>query len=427
MSTPSLRSSSHFNKNLAIAGVFLALSFGLLVWVDLAYLMPIKKLDVPNLDNDLSLFWAGSRTIWQGGNPYNYAPNGLFRQIAAEAGGPIDTFVNPLYLTLIFMPLAAFPLKVASLLWLILSQIILGISLTFILKATGEKLSPGVFLRALGLSLLWRYCFEVMILNNISLLMLFAIVASFHWSRTGKPFLAGAVASLLLLKPQIIFLILPLLLVMPTSEDGSKFSSSGWLNQCTYRRWFGFIAAALVLALYSFVIMPDWISRWLQAASERVDPRFNSEMTSVRSLVALVITDDKLIPLVYGAVAVLGSAALIGLWWVNRNNARYFPFLLSTFIAGNLLVAPYTRSYDFSLLLFPLIYLYFTERRLENEKAGQKTGFSWTILWWPLVLFPWGLHLIAVRTTFAWENLIPGLLLVITLLVWRRQAARPVN
>ncbi len=409
------------NQNVTLAAILLLGSLALLVYVDVSFVMPIQKLDKPNFNNDLGVFWTGARTVWRGGNPYLYGPETLFNQIAAEAGGESDVFLSPFYLSLLFMPLALFPLNLAALIWLLVSQMLLGLSVAMIMQATGQRLRPGAFLTGLGLALLWRPCFEVMVLNNLSLVMLFGIAASYHFSRTGRPFTAGGFAALLILKPQITFLPLPLLLVMPSYlKDSTGSEKATWLNRYTYRRWAGFATICAVFALYSFAVFPGWVGDWLKIAGGRQTAQFDLEMTSIRSVIANFVSDNKQLQPVYLGLAGLGSIAGLVFWWLNRHAGRDFPYVLSIIIGLNLLLAPYTRSYDFCMLVFPLLYGYFTLRQDEEAAIKAQTRpFRWSWLWWGLLVPPYIFKEIALRSgNFAWENLDTLLIMTAIGLVW---------
>lgn len=411
------------DKNVLAGALILVVLLGLVVLLDLTFIMPIKRLDVPNPDNDLSVFWSAARTVWQGGNPYDFAPGSLFHQIANSAGGDSDVFLSPFFLTLLFMPLAALPLNLAALVWLLFSQATLAFSAFLIVGLTGPRFTPQTMFQIVLLVVFWRYSFEVMILNNLSILMLGATVVSYYCSRTKKPFRAGLAATLLLLKPQLFFLTLPLLLVVPTTPgqpDLDDSTRASWLNRETYWRWLGFAAGCGVFGVYSFAVFPGWLAEWLRSAGGRYTPQFDNEMASVRSVAALLMGNTFVTP-VYLFLAGVVSLAALAAWWRNRHNERDFTFLLAVVVCLNLLAAPYTRSYDFCLLLIPLLFGYFKLRQL--EKAARRVGrsnFRYSPLWWGLVVLAWPLHLLAVNTTFAWENLVPLSLLVATVLVWRR-------
>jgi hypothetical protein len=399
-----LRKNLTLNKYTLTAGLLLTVSLSLLVWLDLAFIFPLQKLDKPNLNNDFGVFWLGTRTLWQGGNPYDYAPNGVYQSLAAAQGGVADNFLSPLFVTIIFAPFALFPLAAAALLWLLFNQLLLVVSVGLTLRLVGQRLTPNVILIAAGLVIFWRYSFQVMILNNLSIMMLFGVVLSYYLSRTGKPFWAGGVAAFLLVKPQLVFFIVPLLLVLPEKNANGKVS---WFN---WQRWLGFGATGLVLAAYSFALRPAWITEWLQSTSDRTTAQFDSEMTSVRSLIVLFTSN---VGLLYFSIAGLGALAVLAFWWRNRHNVADFVFVLGVVICANLFFAPYTRSYDFTLFLLPLLAGYFTVRQY------QKSGFPLTLLWLPLMILHWPLHLLSLNTTFAWENIITLTIFCLTLLAWR--------
>ncbi len=422
-------SRSRLRKNLLTGAVLISLSFGLLVWLDINYVMPIKNLTIPNPDNDLSVFWTGARTVWQGGNPYDFSPGSLFHRIAGLAGGDSDIFLSPFYLSLVFMPLAILPLPLAGLTWLVLIQLMMGLTVAMLIRVSGQKLTPRRLMGCLGLAIAWRYAFEVMILNNLSLVMLFSIVVSYYCSRTGRPVWAGVSAAFLILKPQLVFLTLPLLLVVPTGDlplfnGGNRWLAGNWLNRATLRRWAGFSGMLVIFAVYSFTVYPSWIGGWLKSSSSRYTAQFDTEMTSVRSLVAGLVRDSNLVSPVYLGVAGLGVIAWLAVWWHWRNEIERFPLLLAVTISINLLIAPYVRSYDFCILLVPLLldYLLIRQRELAAERNGQKAGFHWSWLWWALIILPWPLHLLAINTgVFAIENSVNVALLIITVFVWRAQ------
>ncbi len=145
-------------------------------------------------------------------------------------------------------------------------------------------------------------------------------------------------------------------------------------------------------------------------------------MASVRSVAAL-ITSGQLVTPVYGLLAAILCLVALAIWWRNRNNQRDFTFVLALVCGLNLLAAPYTRSYDFCLLLIPLLFCFFKLRQLEQAagKASQgRQKFHWSLLWYALIILPWPLHLLAITTTFAWENLVTLALLAATAFTWRR-------
>ena len=196
----------------------------------------------------------------------------------------------------------------------------------------------------------------------------------------------------------------------PLTAAGLVLAWSVWSTQSTVS---GFILVGSVVF-------------WGRRAG-RYTTQFDNEMTSVRSFVAGLLPGSSAASAVYLAVAMLGGLGAVALWWRNRNDARHFTFLLSAILCINLLLAPYVRSYDFCLLLVPLLYNLLVIRK-EEKIAQPPPRFHWSLLWYALIIIPWPLHVLAInKGVFALENIISAALLVITAFVWRNQKTSPLK
>lgn len=395
----------------------LLITLGVLFWLDYSFILPLKEIDA----NDVTFFWSATRTVVLGGNPYEALPGNLYHEIRVAVGGDpqfIDSFKSPVFLTLLFLPLAAFPLGVAATLWTLLTQCLLVITVILLIKGLTGEMSPRKLLAGIGLALLWRYSFLVMLVGNLSLLLLLAITASWFCSYKQRPYLAGATAALLMIKPQITFLIVPLLLTIPTAaEPGEK---SGWFNRATFQRVIGFGLAGTLFFTYSFAVLPSWLGQWLTTLFGPDKAYFNnrsidSQLTSLRSIVAALVVDPTLVQPAALLISVplwLGAA---GLWWRYRNNSAAFPFLLSLITALNILTSPYIRDYDSTILLFGLLFCFFTLRQYEIKKL---TATRWSLLCWGLAFLPYPIHFLAAGTSYAFENIITLLCMLLIAFSW---------
>jgi hypothetical protein len=407
------------NKNNSWLAAFLLVgSLALLFWLDYSFLLPLKEVDA----NDVTFFWSGTRTVLLGGNPYDPTPGSLYHQIRVEAGGDpqfIDAFKSPVLLTLFFMPLAALPLSLAAALWTLITQALLAISVFWVIKGAGLASTPGRVLAGIGMVLLWRYTFLVMIVGNLSLLLLFAIVAAWYASLKHHPYLAGAATALLLVKPQVTFLIVPLLLVLPIA--GGKDEPADWKGRASLRRLIGFGLVSLFLMSYSFAVQPDWVGQMAGTLFGSNQSYFNNQdinnqLTSLRSVVAAVVPDAALVQPVAIVVAVPLWLGAGWLWWRFRNNLTAAPFLLAIVTGLNILTSPYIRDYDSAILLFGLLFCFFTLQRLEKNKLFRG---KWSWWCWGLAFLPYPVHFLAAGTSYAFENLITLLYLLLVALTWR--------
>ncbi len=405
-----------------LAVPLLLIALLLLGWVDANYIVPLKELNVANSGNDFGVFWSASRTLLEGHNPYDSFAGSRYRNIVIEAGGnlqPLEPFISPLYLTLFFAPLVTFSLGHAATIWLVIMQGSLAIGMALVIKVFFPTPTVKLLLAGLAMALLWRYTFLVMMIGNVSLIIFFTVASSYFSSRKNLPYLAGGLAAILLIKPQATFLIIPLLLVIPTGTGTS------WLNRPTRQRLIGFGAVLLVFMTYSFSLLPGWIGHWLQsiaATGYGSDPVFNSQFTSLRSLVAVFVSDANLIPALSILLSVPLWLGLGWLWWLNRSNPDTFIYVLLIAIPLNILTTPYIRDYDSCLMLFTLLICFFGFRSYEAERL--KGIWRWSWLCWLAAFLPYPVHILAAQSTYAYETLIPVLLIGLTLLLWRKSTFR---
>lgn len=416
----SLNSSPKPNQQRRWLGFALfALGICLLLFLNATFIVPLKQLNLPDYGNDMGYFWAATRTAILGGNPYNSLPGSLYHSIRVEAGGDptmLDQFKNPHYFTLLFAPFAALPLAWAAACWLTFQEFLLGLVVVFIIRLSNLRLTPATLLSGLALSVLCRYTIVSLLVGQSSLLLLFIFVLSFYFSRSGHFYLAGASAALLMVKPQVVFIILPLLLVAPVADKG-------WKNRETYQRFIGFLLVGLIFATYSFSFQPGWPGEWFKALFSGETAYFNNqdinrEMASLRGLAALLVNEPTAIQLVTGLLSLPLWGGVVWLWWRNRNNTSFSPYLLGIGVAVNVMTSPYIRDYDYCLLIFALLFNFFTLRRLERRQKSPKFRFSWLL--WLLAFLPYILQIIALSSSRAFEVVLPLLLIVLTLFVWRK-------
>ena len=414
MQLPGVEIKKQVGLNRNSLGVALLVLIGLagLVWLNAALILPHTALETPDYGNDLGYFWTASRTVWQGGDPYLSAPGSVYHNVRLAAGGNpimVDPYKSPFYLTLLFMPIATLPLPAAAVAWLVLSQVLMLLTILMILRLAEQPITPTALIVALALTLVWRYTFLTVIVGQLSLVLLFLIVASYYCSRTDRPLMAGGLAALLLIKPQIVFLVIPLLLLMPT----------GQLRQ-NYRRLLGFGATSLVLLVYSFGLAPRWLGQWLQTVFGTSDSYFDNrqvdtQLSSLRSLAALLSPQPNLVLPLLILMSLPLWAGFGWLWWRHRHDMTAFPYLLGLAIGVNLLTTPYVRDYDNYLLLFGLLFGYEVWQRREKRRPG----LSW--LAWLLALLPIPVHILMLNLGNAVvELVIPILVCGLLLLVWNR-------
>ena len=129
------------------------------------------------------------------------------------------------------------------------------------------------------------------------------------------------------------------------------------------------ISSLLILSVLSFAVLPDWLPSMLNAwvmGKYRGGPGLIS--SGYRGLRELGIPFWVFLP--------LGVYVLFG-WWHNGLNGYTFSLALIT----NLLILPYSRSYDFVVFILPLLVL--------TEFESGRNWFSFALAIMSVFVLPW--------------------------------------
>jgi hypothetical protein len=256
---------------------------------------------------DFCRFYTGSKTILAGQNPYGQLP-----------------FFAPPWLAFLLSPLPLLPRSSAALLWILLNIVTIIASFqTFwtLASSPGQRRQSAI----LGLAAIAPYALFTYMTGQLSIVALNACVLSAWGLTTGYHWPVAIGLVLASLKPHIVAL--PMVLVV--------------LELMYRRQWKPLLIASSVLVamgLVAALLVPKWprtlLASW--AGGAFYEPRDNLLGLSTFA-VPLWLT--------YPFVAY----ALL-LWWHRGLDAH----VLALAAAVNLLTIPYSRSYDYVLLLLPL-------------------------------------------------------------------------
>jgi hypothetical protein len=230
--------------------------------------------------NDFDVFYHAAQAVLHGQDPY--AVYGAY---------------HPFPFFLVFLPLAALPLEAAHIVW------------------TGLELV--IFIAIVRKRALYAMLFLPVILTFLMGQIVMPLLAMFALLRVQKH--QGIAAAWLCLKPPLIGLMLPFVFWRM------------WKNERRGFLWFGGIWAVLLGA--SFLLMPNWVQRWLQVSGERVRMPFAASLWGALSFLPTAVW-------LVGA----GILSLALLMWAYRRA----DFDILSIV--NLLVNPLIVSYDLTLL-----------------------------------------------------------------------------
>jgi hypothetical protein len=359
------------------------------------------------LNRDFFLLWAGGRGLLEGVHIYDSA-------VWADLHARYDSqwlenriFTYPLPTAFLFLPLALLPVPLAATVWELLSQVMLVASVVVLFAGLGGKRASAV----VPLVLLSRPAIIISTSGQFSAVWPFSLCLFYFLARRGRYALAGSALTLLLLKPSLPLLILPVALA--------------WL--LARRAWKGLLAFSVVslggLGL-SLVVEPGWLGQWvpfLFVKGDRITPM-------VPTLWGLAY--DLLAQRLPGNAWLLAFALTVGLsiaacaWWLARTRDLRAPALwLACAVCLSIAASPYAWPYDQVLLLFPLgVVLVMAE-----EMGGARRFLAWAGAIGVMDVLPYVCLIVAERRgTDTLSALVPlaMLLLVIGVTLWSSKRQR---
>ena len=300
--------------------------------------------------------WLGLREmIRNGANPYDdQVTLTIQKQMYGRPAHPDEdqiAFAYPLHVMALVGPLALLPLPVALALWFSLLE--LSLLAFFIVVPWAVDWHPPTWLLALtALFILGLYPdVWAIILGQISIVVA-AFIALAWWAlQTRRWQLSGVCLAFTTIKPQMSFLLVPILLIWAIYQ----------------RRWRLVIAFAVTfgaLILLPLLWLPNWPLEWLKAAN-----RYTS----------YTIFDPPLVMLT-GSAWLAGAIALLLLawtgysWWrASGRQSAAFDWALAMIVVISALIAPRTSQANQLVLLLPL-FLVFTRVTRPGAIAAVEIG-----------------------------------------------------
>jgi hypothetical protein len=332
-----------------------------------AWHVVVKPLRADILDNDLTLIYMAARIGLEKGWTHIYslsAQQDVFAQLRPHvAFNDGQRFVSPPPYAWLLVPLVGFGAVGAVYIWLTLS--VLALIAAWWIAAPGQ--GPMRWLWLLG-ALAWYPLVYSLALAQPDIVVLLVVAAAWKLAHAGKPFLAGLLLGLSVIKPQLT-LLLPLVLLV----SGRWRTAAAWA------------ATAAALALVSLLaIGGPGLSDYLNLLGQARGVANNRYFT-----LAYVFGPGLLSDVAQGivvAVAVVGA-------YLNRRASLDRLFALG--IVASMLAATYWHLQDFTILVIAA-WLFCRDQ----PPAWQR--------WW--------LFVIAIAGEFAWP--LTPLAILVGVVVW---------
>jgi hypothetical protein len=299
----------------------------------------VHRMDTVN--SDFFTLWLGGKLVSKGLDPYNSQVWLAGHDIYQAAWRPNPTYVYPLPLAVLFVPLAMLPLNQAFTLWFFLSIWALIISVLLLLQMM--KL-PGIYHLVLPLlagAILFRPAIVTLRNGQLGAVLLLALTLAVFFMQKERWLAGGIVISLLILKPQLGF---PLLLLMGV-----------WL--LIQKRWkvlIGMSVTGIILLLAGIFVQPGWPAAFLSAGLQKFYSTFGYSPT-LWGVMGDLCKHEYSCNLTYGSIS--SMLLILFVFWLLLKHKAFAPiYSASILIPVALLITPYTWAYDQILLVIPITY-----------------------------------------------------------------------
>ncbi len=331
-------------------------------------------------------------------------------------------FTYPPYVALLIAPLAVLPLPAATTLWLLIGQASLLAAcrlLTWVpgiipARTSGPPMVPPLrrgdgdsrlhgndgkqpggeaqahptarhFRWLVLVAVLWPPALANLLFGQFAVLVLFLLVAVRSLLLRERPLLAGLCLAAAIVKPQLVVLVLPLLLI-------AAWGRPGWR-----RLWLGCLGGAALLLAAGFAIAPDWVTAWGQETATYA--RVAAPVSTVGLLLRLAPATDWtwLVTLLLQA-AVIAVVGWLALQLVRQRSGGALPEvagLVAPAIIATSLAIPPLYEWNSVLLLVPLAETLFTIRQ---RLASAQRPF------WPVIVVVLLLSVVTAPLALAYPN-----------------------
>jgi len=228
--------------------------------------------------NDFLARWMGARYwVVEGVSPYDEQVSRASQQMIygrpaiRERGEDIAHFVYPLTSMVFFAPFGVLEFDLARALWMTileLSMMFLAIVSMRLVDWPVSKIKLVVFI---AFGLIWYHSARTIIIGQFAGLNALLITLALYSISRKQDFIAGAILSLTTAKPQMVFLLIPFILMWAFSNRRRDVL-------------IGFIAGMTVLLGVTLLLLPSWPLQWLRQLVEY--PSYTQRIGSPVSVIA---------------------------------------------------------------------------------------------------------------------------------------------
>lgn len=293
-------------------------------------------------NTNFAFFWLAGRMVLDGENPYNEAQYLAGHDANGMEWKPNQIFPYPLPLALFCIPLGLFSMGTAFTLWQIFTLLVTAFVTYSLLKKWNYPPLERFFAPLFLFIVFFGPVFMTVRVGNIgTLALLFLFLALIFWDKE-KPFWAGVMLAMTLLKP-------------PQGGPIMILFCVWLLARKDWKAFYGIAAGGIALLIVGLLQDPQWIGKFLNAG-DAVMARTQGIHSNVWAAAYLICHGKSPCAGVLGGLLSLGLLGM-GAWLLWKNQAQWSAWEALNFILPVAFMSTiYLWVYDQLPYIIPLVW-----------------------------------------------------------------------
>jgi hypothetical protein len=219
----------------------------------------VNSVDYHN--SDFFTFWLSGRLASQGLNPYDSQTWVSGHHQYGAAWIPNETFIYPLQVSLLFVPLGILDLFQAYVAWDVLLQFMILIAIILLMQATSSQSVKSYYLPLIGGAVIFRPTLITLVNGQFSGFLLLVLAVMVYFWENGKWKLGAALIPFLALKPNLGVPIIGLLGIYLVQQKKVSALITAALS-------------GLLLIIVGWIQNPRWLIEFWNAGNIKISQMF---------------------------------------------------------------------------------------------------------------------------------------------------------